>query len=336
MIHPLVRRPDLRIAAIAAGLALLTGCDKPRAIGDVNQIVVATPDPFWSALEPDIKAALEPRTFTVRDERVFDVAHIDPEEAAWANLRLMRQVLLIGHPQERAIAEALGAHRGQVPTPPAVLQVRNVWAQNQLVTVALVPEGSDAASAQPLLPNVGEIYLRQFEEYARARMFVTRPNEALTDSLRREAGFTLVLPQVYRYNQIQPGLFIFRNDQPDPSRLIRNVTVASAPRGQVGVTAAEAVRWRDELGRQTNQPPQVTEALPEFRTVQVGAHPAVQIQGVWSNPPGEWPAAGPFITRIVDCPAQTFLVDAWLYAPGISKYEYMYQLNTILDSFECT
>ena len=30
-----------------------------------------------------------------------------------------------------------------------------------------------------------------------------------------------------------------------------------------------------------------------------------------------------------------YLIDAWLYAPGRDKYEYMIQLEEILGSFRC-
>jgi hypothetical protein len=117
--------------------------------------------------------------------------------------------------------------------------------------------------------------------------------------------------------------------------LIRQVTVASRPAGEIEPTAEAASAWRSDLAARFTHPPQVTETLPEVREVQLGGATGVQIQGLWSNPPGEWPAAGHFITRMIDCPERTFLIDAWLYAPGIPKFEYMYQLNAILDSFAC-
>jgi hypothetical protein len=321
----------LLLAAVGIG-----GCDKPRAHGDTNQILVGAPQDLWHELEDDIKDALEPRTFTVRDERVFDVAHVDPQDPGWGNLRLQRQVLLIGDETYPIVAEVLNRYRGTVPSAPALVQVPNMWAQNQLVTVALLPPGAPTEAAQPLIDDLGQTYLRQFEDYARARMFVTGPNTALADSLRREAGFTLTLPRVYHYRQVEPEVFVFRNDQPDPSRLIRNITVDSRPSGEVPGSAEAIAQWRADLGQRLSHPPQVTDARPEVHTVQVAGRSALQIQGVWSNPPGEWPAAGPFIARMVECPDQTYLVDAWLYAPGTGKYEYMYQLNTILNSFECT
>jgi hypothetical protein len=65
---------------------------------------------------------------------------------------------------------------------------------------------------------------------------------------------------------------------------------------------------------------------------------ALRVQAQWQNPPERsWPAGGPFITYAITCPNQdrTYLVDAWLYAPGKEKYEYMIQLETILGTFEC-
>jgi hypothetical protein len=41
------------------------------------------------------------------------------------------------------------------------------------------------------------------------------------------------------------------------------------------------------------------------------------------------------LTRLVQCPEYVYLVDSWLYAPGRAKYEYMVQLQTLLDSFRC-
>jgi hypothetical protein len=63
----------------------------------------------------------------------------------------------------------------------------------------------------------------------------------------------------------------------------------------------------------------------------------VEVRGIWSSDEKGWPGAGLFRTRVVSCPDQdrTYLVDAWLYAPGVEKYEYVVQLETILDSFEC-
>ena len=63
-----------------------------------------------------------------------------------------------------------------------------------------------------------------------------------------------------------------------------------------------------------------------------------EVRGAWSNPPdSQWPAAGPFILWSLACPSQDrlYLIDAWLYAPGKDKWEYILQLETIMESFRC-
>ncbi|MQA92596.1 MAG: DUF4837 family protein [Gemmatimonas sp.] len=323
-------------ATFALGLmTLIVGCEKPRSMGDTNQILVASTPGVWSALEPDIKRSLEPQTFTVRNERVFDVAHTDPSEEGWASLQILRQILVIGTANDPTVARVLEAYNRDVPPPPSVIQVRNLWAQDQLVTLALLPEGEEPTIARPLVEALGRTYLDQFEEYARARMFVTGAHEELRDSLQRNAGFGLTLPRVYRYAQLDSTVYLFRNDQPDPSQLIRNVTVDSRPNSEGELDAETAAQWRAELAEQYTHPPQVTDTASEGQSMQLAERPALQIHGIWSNPPNEWPAAGPFIARLIRCPDRTFLVDAWLYAPGVAKYEYMYQLNTVLNSFTC-
>jgi hypothetical protein len=331
-------RPARSLAALAV-LALAisaVGCDRPRAMGQMNNVVVASSEQVWSELSAEIDDALESRAFTVRDERIFDITQVDPAGEEWGTLRLVRQVLVIGEPEDPWVAEALRRHRGETPPPPAVLQVRNVWAQNQLVSVVLLPAGSPADAARPLLREAGSILLQQYEQYARERMFASGANQELADSLRQNTGFTLMLPAVYYHSEIRPGLFVFRNDFPDPSQLIRSVQVEARPTAEVSFTPEAARAWRAALTAEYTDPVQVTEPeISQTRELQVGGRPALEIQGVWGNPPGEWPAAGPYITRLIQCGERTFLVDAWLYAPGAPKYEYMIQLGTILDSFEC-
>ena len=322
-------------ALLIGSLALLSACDKPRAMGNQSQILIVAPQEVWDSLEDQVTDALEPTIFAARDETVFEIAHIDPEDGGWGNSRVHRQILLIGSDQEPYVAEAIDAYRDEVPTPPALFLVRGLWAQEQMVTVLLLPGPGDLTGVEPYIPALGETFLNQFEAYARARMFVTQPNEELRDSLVRHGGFALTIPRVYRSEMLEDGVFQFRNDQPDPADLIRNITVAWREAGEVEFTAGAAHAWRADIAERHTQPAQVTEPVDETHPLEMDGHTALQTFGVWSNPPGGWPAAGPYITRLIQCPGRTYLVDAWLYAPGTPKYEYMFQLNTIIDSFEC-
>lgn len=316
----------------------LAGCDNPQTLGDANSIIVGIPDAEWAEVEEEVYAALEPRTFTVRSERIFEVTQADPTLPQWGDLRRFQQVLLIGEPGDPWIAQALDEAGASPTSLPAVVHARDVWARDQYVTIAVTPPAAGPTAIVPLLDEIGADYLRRFQQYTRARMFVSGVDSMLADSLRREAGFSVLLPEVYNGGEIAPNVYHFRNAYPDPSELIRSVLVTWRPADADPPTAEEALAWRAQVGNQYYEPPQIRDSA-RVLVEDVGEQGAggVEVQGVWTNPPGGWPAAGPFITRLVSCPAQQreYLLDAWLYAPGEDKYEYMLQLETILNTFEC-
>ena len=98
------------------------------------------------------------------------------------------------------------------------------------------------------------------------------------------------------------------------------------------------LEWRAELAGSYGEPQEVDLSNVDAGPFEFRGQPAYEIQAIWKNPPElNWPAAGPFITRAVICAQQNrmYLLDAWLYAPGKEKYEYMIQLETILDTFRC-
>ena len=335
--------PRNPVAALFA-LAVLLGvaaCEKPRAFGDANSVVVAADPGLWEEVQDTILSVLEPRIFTVRRERSFRLTFQDPADEAWTRLQNFRQELLIGSRQDPWVARALEERSSDEPlSPPQILQVRDVWARNQLVTVMLLPEGGGAEAVHPLIDPLQRLMDQQFREYARARMYVSGRDTALTDTLMREHGFQIEIPNVYRWARETDSIFVFRNDNPDPSELIRQVTVAwRSPLPEEMPPHETLLEWRQELAQEHYSYPQVHDTTlflrqdTTFRGMEMR-----EVQAVWSNPPeDQFPAGGPFIFRAIACPEddRLYLVDAWLYAPGEDKYEYMIQLETIMESFRC-
>ena len=315
----------------------VAGCDKTGAYGDVNSIIVGASMELWDEVGETVTSGLEPTIFTVRDERTFKITHQDPLAADWEILREFKQVLLIGRSEDPWVSEAL--EEGGMTDPesvgaPGVFQLIDVWARGQLVTVLRLPPGGGADEVEARVGELGELFDAQYRTYAHARMFVSGRDSLLADTLRAAGGFMLDLPRVYRWDY-QDSVFIFRNDNPDPAELIREIAVTwrspiSEPLGDSAI-----LDWRLGLTRDYYTDEQVvTEELEPGRGL---ADEVYEVRGIWESPPEAWPAAGPFLTRTMPCPEQDrlYLLDSWLYAPGKDKYEYMLQLEYILDSFEC-
>lgn len=329
------RRGAHRTTIVAGMLALIPTCQRHAPIGTANEIAVVASRGVWDALEQEIIATLEPRTFMVRHERILRVAYAEPEDLVSSDLRRMRRLLLVGSAEEPLITQAFAGRDANGLTPPTVVLLPDVWAKNQIVTVALLPDTAQADALAPLLPRIRDAFLRQFDEHIRRGMAVIPTNEWLAERLRRVTGATLAVPQTYMPEQLDTDVFVFRQEEQGFTPVARTITIDSRARDAIDWTPEAVGRWRSELAEQANRPPHVTEPSATALRGELAGQPTLQIRGVWSTPPGEWPSAGPFTARMVECSERVFLIDAWLYAPVDDKYEYMYQLDRILDTFKC-
>ena len=223
--------------------------------------------------------------------------------------------------------------------PGRVFQASNVWALTQTVTGVLLRSGREAESWVAALPSVLNAVDTNYRELVLRRMFATAPDTALRTDLGRRFGFSMLVPEVYDRIARDLGggdsLVILRNDNPDPSELIRSILVAWRP-GVDSLTRELALEWRAEIDAvHYNVPQRIDDTNSSVVSFMWEGRPALEVTGVWQDESGGFPAAGPFIVWLVDCPARTYFVDAWLYSPNRAKYEYMLQLQEILGSFRC-
>lgn len=323
-----------------SAVLLSSACAPPMAQGDANALIVAADPALWADVEPRFRDAMAPTIQAVTNERPFRITHQDPMEPdGWSSLRRFRQVLVLGSAGDPWVDEVLAAlEEDDVPTPADIVQTHDVWASGQLVSLLLLPRTGQADAVASLVDELHDLLDSQFRQYARDRMFVSGENAALADSLARTAGFSLRLPAVYRY-LVRDSVYRFRNDNPSPSELIRQLGLTwTSPIPDELPTRSDLANWRRSFTEAYYIDPQrLDTAIVSYGPVAVGDLRGVEYQSAWASLPGAWPAGGPFIARALPCPEQDrlYLMDAWLYAPNRDKYEYMIQLQTILDSFRC-
>jgi hypothetical protein len=343
--HAGVPHPRLAGSVVVALAALvpLAGCDMPRAHGETHAVIVTSDPELWEAMELEVEGAIAPTVQVVRDEATFRVTWQDPEDRSnWGHLQRFRNIVAIGAPGDAWIDQALAARRSDAPPvdPGDIFQVDNVWARGQTVTVVLLPSTRDEAALSGMLEPLGASLDRMYREIAVNRMYISRPNTHLADSLATHVGFRLEVPNVYRYS-VRDSVFRFRNDNPSPADLIREIGVTwVSPIPEADPAPAEIAQWRSDFSAAYYNDPQVVDTVvTSLRTVAVdgGDREAIEWQAAWASPPDAWPAGGPTLTRLVPCPGQDrlYYLDAWVYAPSRAKYEYLIQLETILDTFRC-
>jgi len=332
----LARASALPTALILSTISAACG-ERPLSYGDANSIIAVMPAEQWARASDLVYERLEPTITTVREEKAFTVTYQEPMAQYWDRLRRFRQMLVVGTRSEPWIREVLEEAREPIAEN-GLHQVYDVWSSGQTISLVLLDEGWGPEDLAPYLDEVHELLDSQYRRYAQNRMYFSGADTALADTLARRAGFTMLLPDVYRWS-VRDSVYVFRNDNPDPSELIRQVAVTWRTPAPGALERDQVRAWREEVvDAYYTEPQMVVLDEAQDRTFTFQGHPAYELQAMWRNPPERpWPAGGPLLTRTVTCDAQdrTYLLDAWLYAPGKEKYEYMIQLETLLDSFRC-
>jgi len=332
--RPILHRLGLVVAVLASGLGA-AGCGKPPAMGKVDTLVVLTAnDSLWNRLEDTTRAALEPTVFTVRSEQKFYVEQADTASSQVAHLKLFRQVVVFGTP-DNGLVRKIASAAGKPPTAPSVIQARDVWATDQLATAVVLDPKDEAGSWRSQLPELDSLVDAEYRSYVHLRMFVSGEDTANEAKLRRTLGFGIQFPAVYRVDTLTDSVVVLVNDNPDPSELIRSVLVAWRPSLDT-LTAAAAYGWRRAVDTVYYGVPQAIDtAQGTVKRMELHGRPALEGTGAWRDVGTGYPAGGPFIARLVQCPDRTYFLDGWVYAPGKSKYQYVIQVRDILDSFSC-
>jgi hypothetical protein len=326
-------------ALLLGAIVSLGGCnEKGLGYGDPNSVIAVMPAEQWEDVEADVYEVLEQTIMTVAEEKTFTVTFQEPGAEFWDRLRRFRQMVVVGSRSDYYVQEVIEEARNPI-TENGIHQVYNVWATGQNVTLVLLDDGWGRDDLVEMLPGVQALLDGQYRAYARNRMYFSGIDSALADTLSIQAGFSMYYPDVYDWMSTD-SVYLFRNDNPDPSELIRQITVTWLTPAPEPLGADEVIAWRNRIAEEHYSEPQMlildglTESSFEFEGNQ-----AFQLQAQWQNiPERSWPAGGPLITRTVTCDTQDrmYLLDAWLYAPGREKYEYMIQLETLLDTFRCT
>lgn len=328
----------LIVYTLLGGLSfLLYGCSSSTlALGDATSVVVIAPDSVWDAVEDSVRAVLESRVYTVRDERMFDLTHVAPTDPDWGRLRVWKQVLVIGRPDDPWVQPALPR---TLPADGELIESQNVWARGQTVAVLTVPDEAAAADRTlEMLPELKEFFTRRYLEYVRSRMFTSGADTALRTMLRDEAGFSVLVPNIYEWRREGESIYRFANTNITGGRIDRSVLVTWRDGADRAPTVDELLDWRDEIARTLYPWEQVADRERiDSRALDGASAGSIEVNGAWTGTDPDFPMGGPFLSRAVVCPEQdrVYLIDAWLYAPSRGKYEYVLQLETILNSFDC-
>jgi len=326
---------------------------KPNALGKTNEITIIADEeipgsPLWDSLDYYFSSAYP---VMPQPEPSFDLRHFTTGQLeADALRRELRTYLVLadigdaGSPAAQMTIQAIGEE--------AVDQCRNGagygthlsrdrWAQGQLIFF-LYGFGKEKL-AEAIRSKYGAIATRIREhdrEQLDAATYLNGINGPVIDALRQDLGIGLKIPGEYQVARSEDGVYWLRAEYTESSH---NLILSRFDyQAQEQLSKVSIRTWRDSLCREvvrTRTPGSVMyindQDLPLlFYEGSVNGLYAREMRGVWEM--SDDYMGGPFITWLMVSRDQrsVYFIDAWVYAPGKEKRDYMQRLEHIVSSID--
>jgi len=306
-------------------------------MGEADSLILVADPELWSLLEQETYDAVETTLFTIRNENKFYITYVAPGGKELEQLLFWKQIIVFGVPGDPLLEQVAEAAGRDDLSPPEIFQTPNVWAMGQAVTVVVLEPGREAESWRALLPELAELLDHEYRLWSLHRMWVSGVDTLLANQVSERLGFSMKVPAVYGYQFRDDDIVVIRNDNPDPSDLIRSILVQRRPVTD-SLDAAVLFDWRASIDSIQYNVPQSLEPAPgPGESIVINGVQGLEVRGTWRDE-STYPAGGPFFVRALRCPDATYFIDAWLYSPNPrrSKWQYLMQMEEILGSFSCT
>lgn len=269
-------------------------------------------------------------------EVTYRITRRAPTSISADDLRRYRQIVVIGDPGERIASELYKAPPGISEGVRALAQYPDLWRRGQRVTSVALPEQGEDAAALHQIEHLAALLDRDYTEVTRQRVWANGEETQLTAALAR-AGIALRVPHAYRRVPSPDSIHWFGTYGNDQSPLIRSFLITSRPLDTDPLTPEHILEWRRSVAELYGEGQEMPREFSRLQSLEAGPT-GFELSGVWQGRMYGQMNAGPFISRVIDCPDQgrRYLLDAWALAPEQTKYRYIIQLTEILDTFACS
>jgi len=321
---------------VPLAVVLAAGCSSEPTVGDPNQVVAVAAPELWGAMEHELRAAVERRVSGVRDEKVFTVVPQEPYGEAWEERSRAPLLVVVGELHDAWIQEAV-ENVEPPPRDPGLYRATNVWAEGQVVNALVVPGTESEEDLEEYLAALYAQLHADFRALVRARMYASGADTELADTLWEREGFGILVPNSYSWSKTD-STFLFRPDSEEEEGVERLIAVTWMNPAPPSLEMDEVLAWRARTAREHYGEPQQVGARVTAERLSFAGYVALEIRGPWTRRGSDGERQeGSLLTRVAVCEGQNraYLLDSWVYAPGAETWEFVVQLETILDTFRC-
>ncbi len=335
-----------------------TGCkdvlndlqSKPNALGKMNEIVVVCDQVLWDtgAGDSTVYYFESPYPIMPAPEPMFDLRHFTTEELNTDPLRKeLRTYIILADLSDaesattRMVKNDLGeqmVNRFYQEDNFYTTAGLDKWARGQLIVYIV---GRDTAELSRnvvrAFPRISERIRQHDSRQLNAQTYVNGNSNELANLVSNQFGFRMDVPGDFKVAINEDNFIWLRKDTRD---LTSNIAIKTFPYSSAEQLELEGlIDMRDRLGvliqstsvgsfMRTN-----AEDLPVYTyKKEIDGRYAVESRGIWEMT--EDFLGGPFINYAVVDGNRIILIDAFVYAPGKDKRDYVQQLELVVSSLK--
>ncbi|TXE19171.1 DUF4837 family protein [Psychroserpens burtonensis] len=307
---------------------LLFGCDDknaqrivPQSSGNINSVVVVSDNLLWEnsvgeAIRDILAASVEGLS---KDEPQFSMSQM-PTEVFSGFAKNNRTVLKIEKGKEAATQIA-----------------RDAYARPQ--TLVVISGQTNAEIIEQIKTNSVKIINAFKKTELKERQRRTSKSLFNDSQIREKLGVSLQFPTAYRIAKTEDDFFWIRRDieTGNVDLLVYEIPLSSIRKGDSAVV--DIVRVRDSVGKihiegALENSYMATEPAftPFISNVIIDNKPTFETRGLWDLKNAFM--SGPFINYAIEDKVNNryIIVEGYVFAPSISKRDYVFELESIIKS----
>jgi Domain of unknown function (DUF4837) len=341
---------------IFVALGILSGCQdvlsglksKPTALGVMNEIVVISDDVVWEGQAGDslMYYFASPYPIMPAPEPLFDLRHYTPNHLEAEALRKELRTYLIladlsdkGSPTTKMVRKDLGEEIvRKYSDDPDQFTTAGVdkWARGQLV-IYIMGNGQDdlANNIIRAFPRISRRVREHDNRQLDAQTYMNGSSTELTRLIAREFGIKLKVPGDFKVAIDDDNFLWIRRDNREVTSSIVIKSFPYKDKSQMQLEGLIDMRNRIGVlieGTQTGSVMRTNnEDLPVYTYQKdVAGRYAIESRGIWEMTKDY--LGGPFINFAVIDGDRIIVIDAFVYAPGKDKRDYIQQLELVIAS----
>ncbi|MBX2815003.1 MAG: DUF4837 family protein [Saprospiraceae bacterium] len=349
-------------AYLLIAICLLVGCTEearkrleptPIAISTLNQLAVIADQEMWDGPVGDSIRYYFASAFPIlpQPEPLFDLKHFTPAELeSEPTRRELKAYLILADLSQNSsttgdmIRTDLGPQKVDRALTDESYNVsvgKDKWASDQIIVYLFAPD-KELLTQQVVnrFPTITKVIQKKYERQIDATVYLGGPDNIITNKVKDIVGISLKMPREYIVAVEQDNLIWLRNDRDEA---INNLIISRFPyTSQSQFSTDNIISLRDQYGKalvsSTAQDSYMTTNdvdLPVVdQQIQLADSYAIEARGIWEMV-GEF-MGGPFLSYLVldEKASEVIFIDAFVFAPGKRKRDYMLQLEHIVSSLE--